>query len=199
MKRRPFLGICVNASILLVGATRVTPASAFTPPLISLVGVAIVVAVRRYAIAPLLASLELFLARVLGRPTELGRYLFAVAIEVFRYDRSAGAELAVAAEQEGAHQLARNGHPMTTELTITNNRDIPLELPRLRLLLVDERSGAVELTSAGSWGVVVEASATAKREIVASSFPHLGLKRWVIADNTRAYGKSDLFLVVGGA
>lgn len=191
MKRRDLIKISA-AVILSTGFT--VPARAFAPPVVvALASVAISVAFRRYVVGALTAWFAKMFPRFFA--TELRKYLIAVAM-AFGMGQAKAAFVAEHAENSGAEDLARDGQERITELEIHNDRDKPLELPRLNLLLVDVESNTVELKSSSSLGLVVFPKSTMIRQITSSRFPKPGLKRWYLSDPNRTLAISKPFMVV---
>ncbi len=192
-RRNLFKSAAVGSAAIMVSGFS-TPARAVAPPvLVVLAGVAFSVAFRRYVVGSIMKRLASWFPRLFA--TELRKYLMAVAV-AFGISEAHAAVVAEKAEDAGAHDLARNGVWRVTDLRIENSQDVPLELARLHLLLVDVASKTVEIKSLTNWGLVVSPGATMNREIAARNFPNTGLKQWYLADSRRTFAVSKPFMVV---
>ena len=194
MNRRKLLKSTAVVGSVAIASGFSTSANAVAPPLVvALVGVVFSVAFRRYVVGAAMSTLARWFPRLFA--TELRKYLMAVAIAL-GVGQAKAALIAEQAENSGAHDLARDGVERITDLWIQNGNEVPLELARLNVLLVDVGTRNVELRSIASWGLVIPPSTTMNRQIACNRFPNAGLKQWYLSDSRKTYAVSKPFMVV---
>ena len=194
MNRRRLLKTGAAGAAIVMTSSFTVPAQAFAPPVfVELILVVISVGFRRYVVGAITAWLTRLFPTLFA--TELRQYLMAVAM-AFGLGQAKAALVAEHAENSGAQDLARDGEKRTTELAIKNDRDDPLELTRLNLLLVDVETNTVDIRSTISWGLVVFPNSTMTPQIITSNFPKPGLKRWYLSEPRRTLAISKPFMVV---